>query len=755
MSLANSIGLLALLAIIALIIIYIIKPNFQQKFISSTFVWKLSLKYRKKRIPISKLRNILLVICQLLILTSCALILAKPVVEAEPVEEFTEKVFVVDASANMMAISRNPGEEKLLTSRFERAINEVKKRANEVLSTEGGRITIILAGEEAKYFTFNTGASGVITAQRITKDYGVDDGLILSSLNIALDNIITDVNIKPMFRDDNNLSKYCTYGSGDLTGAMDLAADVMNYNPYCEVLYFTGKQYVEKVENLTVVDVGTENEKNLAILNGTAVINANNAYTYTLDVTSYGFDGKAEVIFTAEGVNANPRDEENLNGTDYLGTDEADDSESMYYKLDVDLRAGETQRVTFDTWHDLITQEEIDKNQGNEEDIVPSDPRVTFSFKSVTAQIRMKDVNENQFYDALTFDNEFRFYGGETPALEILYCSNLDNPFMSSINNIWQTLNTDTWNVNVTKISYAQYEEKPEEYIADLYVFEHIAPPVIPEDGIVVLFDPVPDGDQVGFEKYGIQYLGQLGSADVDDENHIPWENAYPVAMTNTKHILSSHIGNVINSGEVKVTKYTKLGMLNEDYEKFKILANIPGNNDDPAIMVNDEDGVVIFTLDINATNFAMKPAFPEFMIDLFDHFFPKTISQFSYTVGDTATFNSFAKRMDWSSRTKDSMRGDLDALPFESFPASLKLDEWGTYTLTQELKSKVQVKMQFYVKMPSSESDIKNIAGTPLEGPRVNIVIDTPYEDLLIWFAAALVALLFVEWLLQAREYF
>ncbi len=97
MSLANSIGLLALLAIIALIIIYIIKPNFQQKFISSTFVWKLSLKYRKKRIPISKLRNILLVICQLLILTSCALILAKPVVEAEPVEEFTEKVFIVDA----------------------------------------------------------------------------------------------------------------------------------------------------------------------------------------------------------------------------------------------------------------------------------------------------------------------------------------------------------------------------------------------------------------------------------------------------------------------------------------------------------------------------------------------------------------------------------------------------------------------------------------------------------------------------------
>ena len=79
MSLLVPLGLLGLLGIVVLIIIYILKPNYQQKLVSSTFIWKLSLKYRKKKIPVSTLRNILIIICQVLILTACAAILANPV----------------------------------------------------------------------------------------------------------------------------------------------------------------------------------------------------------------------------------------------------------------------------------------------------------------------------------------------------------------------------------------------------------------------------------------------------------------------------------------------------------------------------------------------------------------------------------------------------------------------------------------------------------------------------------------------------
>jgi len=50
MKILTPLGLLGLLGILVLILIYIIKPNYQQKYISSTYVWKLSLKYKKKKI---------------------------------------------------------------------------------------------------------------------------------------------------------------------------------------------------------------------------------------------------------------------------------------------------------------------------------------------------------------------------------------------------------------------------------------------------------------------------------------------------------------------------------------------------------------------------------------------------------------------------------------------------------------------------------------------------------------------------------
>lgn len=39
MSLLLPLGLLGLLGLVALLIIYILKPNYQQKVVSSTFVW--------------------------------------------------------------------------------------------------------------------------------------------------------------------------------------------------------------------------------------------------------------------------------------------------------------------------------------------------------------------------------------------------------------------------------------------------------------------------------------------------------------------------------------------------------------------------------------------------------------------------------------------------------------------------------------------------------------------------------------------
>ena len=113
-------GFLGLLGLVALIIIYIIKPNFQNKIISSTYIWKKSLKYKKKRIPISKLRNILLFICQVLAITAASLILAQPHLSDEDADKGEDAVIIIDASASML--SRDGG-----MTRFERAFDRCRR----------------------------------------------------------------------------------------------------------------------------------------------------------------------------------------------------------------------------------------------------------------------------------------------------------------------------------------------------------------------------------------------------------------------------------------------------------------------------------------------------------------------------------------------------------------------------------------------------------------------------------------------------
>ena len=143
MSWLAPLGFLGFLGLVALIVIYVIKPNYQHKIISSTFIWKLSLKYRKKRLPINKLNNVLLFLCQCLILTICALLLAQPVIPSEHAGDENEKVIIIDASASMMAGNGNE-------TRFERAVNEAKELVD-VTFENGGVVSVVLANAEPQF----------------------------------------------------------------------------------------------------------------------------------------------------------------------------------------------------------------------------------------------------------------------------------------------------------------------------------------------------------------------------------------------------------------------------------------------------------------------------------------------------------------------------------------------------------------------------------------------------------------------------
>ena len=260
MSLLLPLGLLGLAGIGVLLLIYLLRPNYQQKVVSSTYLWKLSLKRRKKKLPISRLRNILLIICQVLIVIACALILAKPATAVDA-RLNGEKVIVIDASASMRVGDYED-------NRFERAVKEATELSNRTLSA-GGLVSVILAGDQATTIAQRLGVEG------------------REDLLVSFDNLLKE--------------DACTYGAADIDGAMVIAGEICAGNATAEVVLYTGKRYLNP-NGVTVVDVSKEEEWNAAILDVHAD-NVENRYEFSADVASYGAGNKIGVTCIVHNYN--------------------------------------------------------------------------------------------------------------------------------------------------------------------------------------------------------------------------------------------------------------------------------------------------------------------------------------------------------------------------------------------------------------------------------------------------------------------
>ena len=89
--------------------------------------------------------------------------------------------------------------------------------------------------------------------------------------------------------------------------------------------------------------------------------------------------------------------------------------------------------------------------------------------------------------------------------------------------------------------------------------------------------------------------------------------------------------------------------------------------------------------------------------------------------------------------------------LLFTEFPSILEVSLPGTYTMTQTTFGN-KVKESIFVTIPMSESNIWSKEDALAEPYRVqdDTIVN---QDLLLYLAAALVAILFLEWLLQIRD--
>ncbi|MBE6978276.1 MAG: VWA domain-containing protein [Ruminococcaceae bacterium] len=627
MSWLTPIGFLGLIGLIILIIIYLIKPNYQNKIISSTFIWRLSLKYKKKKIPISKLRNILLFLCQVLAITIASLILAQPFID-NSVSVTTEKVIIIDASGSMMA---NVGGQ----TRFERAVEAVRTEADEMLE-EGGKVSIILASTTSSYLVQQSNVRGDVMA--------------------ALDELV-----------DPSKDSACTYGNGDIAGAIKLAEEVTAIIPDVAVVLYTDTEYID-AGKVTVKSVRDISDWNAAILNVRAVIEENR-YRFEIDVACYGKNADIPVYCTVAGIN-----------------ETIDDLE-----LQADVRCvdGEVTTLIFS-----VEEEEDMKN--------------LYSYNHLYVHIEEMDT--------LDTDNSFYLYGGEKLPLRIQYCSSAPNNYFATAMMVIKDQLRNRWDVDFVEV---KKEEQPETEGFDIYIYEHTMPASLPDDGVVLLVNPdeVPTG--AGFRLGSVSNYHHNEQTLLAGDEHPVLRNLKPELITVTQYVaITSYDG------------YTPVLYCNQD----------------PVLIVKNEpeQKIAVLSFSLNYSNLPLMLEFPQMMYNLIEHYIPSTVTEYVFDVNESIDLGARSEELNVVGNGVDTT--------ITEFPSNLLLVKPGVYTVSQTPISGVDIIENFYVKIPASESNIQGREDT-LVNPYLYTDPVEDITDLILYFAIALVVLLFCEWWLNIRE--
>ena len=239
MSLLQPLGLLGLIGIPIIIIIYIIKSRYVQKPVASTFIWKRSLKYVKRKIPLRVILSLLLIL-QILTVAAASFAIARPTVK--PLKS-NETIYILDTSASM----QNTMDGK---TRFELAKEFILEEAENI--GNNSRVSVIFADT-------SVAPEDVLVSR--TED------------KISIRYQLEDVT--------------CTDGDADIEGALEEASKIQELNAGATIKLITDKDY-EVVEGLEVVNISRPGEHNVSILSVYDETLLTGDYQFTAEVVSYG-----------------------------------------------------------------------------------------------------------------------------------------------------------------------------------------------------------------------------------------------------------------------------------------------------------------------------------------------------------------------------------------------------------------------------------------------------------------------------------
>ena len=669
MTLLLPIGLLGLLSVAALIVIYVIRPNFQRIEVTSTYVWKLSLKYRKRRLPISKLRNILLIACQVLALIAGALIMSQPIIPNKEQVFNLETIAVIDCSASMRAKDANG------ITRFERAVDKVSDLANDVIDM-GGFVSVILADGNERYLFQSWGLAAK------------------AELNTTLNGLIAD---------KDNLA--CAYGKSNLNDAITLCEETVQSNPNASIYIYTDTTFSYVPEGLHLINVADSSEWNVGILN--AYSQFEEGYqTFFVEVGCYGMVSRSIKLELA------------INGASD-GTSET--TRTIYYTADVTLADNSTTTIIFR--NSEIKEQDYEKDVENVK-IVPVGPGV-FGTANQTRIVSYDDVRiiideEDSFAE----DDSFSIYGGRKPELKIQYAAMKRKTSFTTVLGVFRTKYAPFWNVVVDEVSLEpllNIGNEPAVVGYDLYIYDGWAPKILPQDGVVVMFNPqtLPRG----FTKRDVH----------------PYTDAMYFAQEGDHPILRA-----LDAAKIFTRQCIRL--VNYDMENYKTLWSVDGN---PVLLVNDgeKEKVVMALFDTEFSNIVLRNDFMYLFYNIVETFIPSTVRGSVFEVGEQISVNARSTSLTVSSNSGMSEK------VVTQLPSTITLDRPDVYRFSQTTYFGKVLNEFIYVKVPTAESNIF-ATGTSLKSIYLDTSSETRmYQDLLVYFAAAMLALLFTEWFLQTYD--
>ena len=243
-------GLLGLIGIPILIIVYIIKSKYAEITVSSTYIWRLSEKFLKRRNPLNKLTGIIGLILQLLMVAVLSFAIAHPIITLSGAAN--EYCFVIDGSASMRMTDSEGN------TRFDIAKQEIEDIIDG--AAEGSVYSLIYVGDGTR----------VVYERNENKESAK---LLLSELDAS-------------------------YSAPEYSDAIGKAQMIFERNPSTLTYLVTDKKY-EKMNNAELICVGDESE-NYAISNVVYTL-LSNTLTVTGNVTSYTSDADLELALYLDG----------------------------------------------------------------------------------------------------------------------------------------------------------------------------------------------------------------------------------------------------------------------------------------------------------------------------------------------------------------------------------------------------------------------------------------------------------------------